>query len=713
NIVDFVPPVATFPANVTQPADNNACSSQVDSLTALVSDNCMSSYTVNWTRIGATTGSGTNSANGIYNVDTTTINWQVIYLVSAGNNDTITGTTTVIIQDTQNPTIQNCPSNITVSNFTGVCEQAVTWTPPTISDNCPGLTVTQTSSPTMGLGPSSDFPVGTTTILYTATDASGNTSTCSFTVTVNDTEDPTFTNQITSLIVSPSPNCEQFVDLSGTVAEDNCDLDSMGTYVGGLSFSITTNSGGPPPVTAANHGDPSGIYPVGDYDITFTAHDIHGNTASYTINLVVEDQQNPVAVCQSLTVGLDSTGMAVVHAADFDNGSTDNCGIDHFEIRYEPPHPHGSSNAYRDTLKLLCADVNQTYMVRFRAVDANGNTNNDNTCTVTIVDDLPPVAICQDITVDLATGASPSVDVYADAMSGSPYVDHSSYDNCTDPGSLKFRIRKDTTGSFMPAGDPVTFDCSEVGPNLVQIRVKDNEGNLNFCQSIVTVRDTTPPVAMCKDITVELNSFGLVSIDPIDVDDGSTDDCPDFVLSLSPSSFNCNDLLPNPSHTVTLTVKDVGGNTATCTATVKVEDKIAPTESCQNFTAELDATGNVTVVPDNIDNGSSDNCSVTTRIVSPNMFTCAHVSTSPDTVILTVGDQSGNTSTCKSSVKVVDNIAPVAICTNVIVAVGSNGQVDVGPGTIGALSTDNCGLFSFTLGVDTNRDNVVDSTLMP
>ena len=369
NIVDNVPPVATFPGNVVMDADPNACSKFINSLTPLVSDNCNNSFTIEWTRSGVTPGSGTGSANGIYDVGTTTIDWNVIYLVSAGNNDTITGSTTVTINDTQNPVIAGCPGDIVQSNDAGLCNASVDWTEPTASDNCGINTFTSNISP-----PNTFMVGGPYTVTFTAVDVNGNSSTCSFTVTVNDTEDPTFTNQITSLIVSPSPSCEQFVDLSGTAADDNCGLNTT-TYTDGLSFSITTNSGGPPPVTAANHGDPSGIYPVGDYDITFTAHDIHGNTASYTINLVVEDQQNPVAVCQSLTVGLDSTGMAVVHAADFDDGSTDNCGIDHFEIRYEPPHPHGSSNAYRDTLKLLCADVNQTYMVRFRAVDANGNTN--------------------------------------------------------------------------------------------------------------------------------------------------------------------------------------------------------------------------------------------------------------------------------------------------------------------------------------------------
>lgn len=719
NIVDFVPPVATFPANVTQPADNNACSSQVDSLTALVSDNCMSSFTVNWTRTGATTGSGTNSANGIYNVGTTTINWQVIYLVSAGNNDTITGTTTVIIQDTQNPTIQNCPTNITLNNASGQCQRVVNWTNPTISDNCPGVSSTLTSSPTAGLGNGSNFPVGTTTLIYTATDAHGNTSSCSFTVTVNDTEAPTFTNQISSLIVSPSPGCSQFVNLSGTTATDNCGLNNT-NYVNGLSFSIVTNSGGPPPVPAANNGDPSGVYPIGDYDITFTAHDIHGNTASYTINLVVEDQQNPVAKCYyNRTISLNSMGMYWVKPIEIDSASMDNCGITNRKIAFDADmngQPDGPG-FFQDSIKFDCMDIPGPHTVLLEVID--GKDNRDTCSTLIMVQDVePPVALCKDITVDLS-GTPPTVNV------GVSDIDDGSYDNCTPSASLNLQIRKGTTGAFGPG--PLTFGCMEVGANTVEIQVTDAYGNSNICQSTVTVRDTTPPVAMAVPFTAVLGSNGQVLVTPAKIDNSSSDDCGIVKYEISRTSansgfstvgvtFTCNDLDGNP-HNVWLRIMDQGdgttGNASVVMTTVTVQDNTNPTALCKDYTAQLDATGNVTIVPDSIDNGSSDNCSIVNKTVMPNTFNCTSIASNPHSVTLTVEDQSGNSSSCAASVTVVDKIAPVAICVNVTVALGSNGQVNVGPATIGALSTDNCGLFSFTLGVDTNRDNVVDSTLMP
>ncbi len=97
-------------------------------------------------------------------------------MTCTGTGDTCTFTVTV--SDTQPPSI-TCPSNVTaVTPIIGGSGVVVTFPPPTASDNCPGVTVV--CNPPSG----STFPVGTTTVTCTATDASGNTATCSFTVTV-------------------------------------------------------------------------------------------------------------------------------------------------------------------------------------------------------------------------------------------------------------------------------------------------------------------------------------------------------------------------------------------------------------------------------------------------------------------------------------------------------------------------------------------------
>ena len=77
-----------------------------------------------------------------------------------------------------------CPEDIEVDNDPGVCGAVVTYT---IDDdaNCPNSVITQTA----GIASGEVFPVGTTTNTFVITNGS-NTATCSFDVTVEDTEAP-------------------------------------------------------------------------------------------------------------------------------------------------------------------------------------------------------------------------------------------------------------------------------------------------------------------------------------------------------------------------------------------------------------------------------------------------------------------------------------------------------------------------------------------
>ena len=84
---------------------------------------------------------------------------------------------TVTVQDTEPPVI-SCSTTITLFAPPGESGTTVTYPDPVITDNCPGSTFS--CSPASG----SFFPIGTTTVTCTATDESGNTSSCSFDVVV-------------------------------------------------------------------------------------------------------------------------------------------------------------------------------------------------------------------------------------------------------------------------------------------------------------------------------------------------------------------------------------------------------------------------------------------------------------------------------------------------------------------------------------------------
>src|SRR5207249_6413922 len=98
--------------------------------------------------------------------------------------NSVTCPQTVIVNDTQPPTI-SCPALVTVSASAGLCGATnVTLGMPTVSDNCGAVTVTN-NAPSL-------FPVGTNTVIWMVTDSHGNSVTCPQTVIVNDTQPPTF-----------------------------------------------------------------------------------------------------------------------------------------------------------------------------------------------------------------------------------------------------------------------------------------------------------------------------------------------------------------------------------------------------------------------------------------------------------------------------------------------------------------------------------------
>src|SRR5204863_6170184 len=89
----------------------------------------------------------------------------------------------VTVNDNQAP-VASCPANIVSNTAPGRCDAVVTYAA-SATDNCSGATVT--CAPSSG----TTFAKGVTTVNCVATDTSGNTNRCSFTVTVQDREIPT------------------------------------------------------------------------------------------------------------------------------------------------------------------------------------------------------------------------------------------------------------------------------------------------------------------------------------------------------------------------------------------------------------------------------------------------------------------------------------------------------------------------------------------
>ena len=78
------------------------------------------------------------------------------------------------------PVISNCPESAEYAIPPGTPFQDVTWTEPTAVDAITGLQAAVTRSH----NPGDFFPLGSTEVIYTFTDQTGNSNTCSFTITL-------------------------------------------------------------------------------------------------------------------------------------------------------------------------------------------------------------------------------------------------------------------------------------------------------------------------------------------------------------------------------------------------------------------------------------------------------------------------------------------------------------------------------------------------
>ncbi len=553
---------------------------------------------------------------------------------------TATCTASVTIQDNMPPDAQ-CQNISVMLDENGMASITAEDINDNSTDNCEIVSITVTPT---------EFgceDVGNNVVTLTVTDQSGNSSTCTALVMV-DMPDP------------PVAECQDVtitLNADGTITLDPLLVDNGSTtQCGILTYEVDPNT--------------FDCEDVGEIIIvTLTVTDETGTSATCTAQVTILESP-PTAICKDITVELNPLGEVVINGLDVNDNSTDDCGIISYVV----------VPSFFD-----CENLGEN-VVTLTVTDGSGFTS---TCTaiVTVEDNVPPTAVCLDITVELDQDGMASI-VAAD-------IDGGSTDNCT---IVSISVT------------PSDFDCANVGPNVVTLTVTDQSGNTSTCTATVTV-ETLPPLAMCVDITVSLGPDGIVVIFPEDVDAGSGSGCGDLDLSIDIDEFDCTAIGDN---IVTLTVTDQNGSSSTCTATVTVVDDTAPECSAQDLTVYLDANGNASIVPDQIDNNSTDNCQIETIEVDPTAFTCDDLG--DNVVTLTVTDESGNSSTCTAIVTVVDTIAPFCLTVDITVSINGNGMVTILATQVDGGSTDNCGppnlsVTPNTFTCDDLGDNVVVLTV--
>ncbi len=193
---------------------------------ATATDNCAVA-SIAYTLSGASSGSGTNLNNVVFNPGLTTVTWTA---TDAAGNSAICSFQ-VMVTDDDNPVI-TCPVSGQQDVTTTVgCTYVYTGTGwnATATDNCAVTDLSYSlSGATTGTGTSLQnvaFNSGLTTVTWRARDAANNTVTCNFTVQVTDDDNPVLTCP-----VSGTQNVKQTMvaathsGTDGCTATDNCSV---------------------------------------------------------------------------------------------------------------------------------------------------------------------------------------------------------------------------------------------------------------------------------------------------------------------------------------------------------------------------------------------------------------------------------------------------------------------------------------------------------
>ena len=666
-ITDNVNPTITAPATVNT-TTNTACTATGLALgTPTTADNC-------------SVASVTNNAPTVFPLGATTVTWTV----TDGSGRTATATQTVNVTDNVNPTI-TAPAAVNTTTNTACTATGVALGTPTNADNCSVASVTN-NAPTA-------FPLGATTVTWTVTDGAGNTATATQIVTVTDNVNPTITAPVTVNATTNTACTATSVVLGTPVTADNCSVASV------------TN----------NHA--STTYPLGATTVTWTVTDGSGRTATATQTVTVTDNVNPTITAPANINTTTNTACTATGVALGTPVTADNCSVASVTNNAPTAFPLGDTTVIWTVTDGAGRTATATQLVTVTDIvnptitaPAEVNTTTNTACTAT------GVTLGTPITADNCSVASVTNNAPTAFLLGANTVTWTVTDSAgniatatqtvtvtdnvnptiTAPTAVNVTTNTACTATGVALGTPTTADnCSvasvtnnhpsttyPLGATTVTWTVTDGSGRTATATQLVTVTDNVnPTITAPADVAGNVNSSCVATTvvlgNPVTADNCSVAS----VTNNAPATF------PYGDTTVTWTVTDGSGNTATATQLVSVGDVIYPVVKTKNATVYLNNLGQAIVTPAMIDNGTTDNCAFS-LIVSPNNFVCGNVGI--NNVILIATDASGNQTIRPAFVTVVDNTPPAITASSAVSAIAnaSCGATGVALGT--PVTTDNC-----------------------
>jgi hypothetical protein len=305
------------------------------------------------------------------------------------------------------------------------------------------------------------FPVGTTVITYTATDAAGNTATATQNVVVVDGPPVIFAPADASYVCPSEVPAADPSQATGPDIIDGNGNPQPGPPADSCS-SVTVT------VAEATTGAGSGSSPL-IITRTFTATDTSGNSASAVQTITVIDNIAPTVTAPADASFECASNVPAANAADAT--ASDNCAAPTISVSESTNGGAGSAAS-----PLV---ITRTYT----ATDAAGNTASANQ-TISVIDATAPSIV--------VTGPNPQV---VECQTAYNELGATASDNCS--------------GSFAatPSG---TVDANVVGSYIVTYTATDAAGNTATATRTVNVVDTTAPTTTLTNLAIFLNNFTIV-----------------------------------------------------------------------------------------------------------------------------------------------------------------------------------------------------------
>ncbi|UMB59399.1 HYR domain-containing protein [Lutibacter sp. A80] len=558
----------------------------------------------------------------------------ITYTATDASGNEFPDSFTITVLDNEIPEILGCPSNITKSNDAGECTAIVSWTEPSVTDNCTSTgDIVWTKSHT----PGTVFPIGTTTVTYIATDEAGNNSeTCSFDVTVEDTEKPVISNCPSTITQgTDTGECSAIVTWTEPTATENC----SGTLVWTKSHT------------------PGDSFNVGTTTVTYTATDEAGNISNTcSFDVIISDDQEPVISCLSPTIYLNDSGIATLTVSDVNGGATDNCTAE------------GDLVITLSRTTFNCTNVGANPVV-MSVKDAAGNIATCN-ATVTVADAIAPTLTATLGTVDADLNVDPSTCSYV--VKGSE-LDPIAIDNCTSGTTLSYTVTGATT---LSGTGSLTGKTLSKGDNIITWTASDGTNTSDPLMFTKTVIDNEAPSVL----TVGNQYKGTdadncyYTVNGTEFDATYSDNC-----SVDSVSYTINGGTPVTAttlagiqiepgiNTIVWTVSD-GVNSKSSTFRVTVTDDTPPIISNiddihQNISAGCDTIEINWNEPDVTDNCDSTPPSISyTSSPTKNLESGSEFSLGTTKITYTAIDASGNVTKMSFNVIVEDLTPPQLTC---------------------------------------------------